>query len=59
MEIIGNLIPYFSGKLGRRPVLCFSFISAGSFCVSSMLTALIGSQDSSGELEKLLFLTLH
>ena len=55
MEIIGNLIPYFSGKLGRRPVLCFSFISAGSFCVSSMLTALIGSQDINGQQDKLLF----
>ena len=51
VEIVGYALPYFSGRFGRRPVLCFSFISAGSFCIGSMLTALYGSNDNSGKLE--------
>ena len=56
VEIVGYALPYFSGRFGRRPVLCFTFISAGSFCISSMLTALYGSNDNNGELRHFLFI---
>ena len=37
VEIFGSCLMLFAGVLGRKPVLFWSFLLAGLFCIASVL----------------------